>query len=82
VRFAEGFAAKPHFHKSHNETTYIIRGTGQILINNTWIDVKSGNIHFNPMGKVHATRNTGNEQLVFIAIFTPAMKERDMIFVE
>ena len=82
ARFTEGFAPKPHFHKSHDETTYIIRGTGKIYINNVWVDVKPGNIHYNPMGKVHTTRNTGNEPLVFLSIFTPPMKERDMVFVE
>jgi mannose-6-phosphate isomerase-like protein (cupin superfamily) len=82
ARFTEGFGPKPHFHKSHDETTYIIRGTGQIFINNTWVDVKPGNIHYNPMGKVNTTRNTENEPLVFLSIFTPPMKERDMVFVE
>jgi mannose-6-phosphate isomerase-like protein (cupin superfamily) len=82
ARFTEGFGLKPHFHKSHDETTYIIKGTGQIFINNAWVDVKPGNIHYNPMGKVHTTRNTGNEPLVFLSIFTPPMKERDMVLVE
>ena len=82
ARFTEGFGPKPHFHKSHDETTYIIMGTGQIFINNTWVDVKPGNNHYNPMGKVHTTRNTGNEPLVFLSIFTPSMKERDMVLVE
>jgi mannose-6-phosphate isomerase-like protein (cupin superfamily) len=34
------------------------------------------------MGKVHSTKVTGNEPLVVISIFTPAMKEPDRHFVE
>ncbi len=82
VRVIEGFAIKSHFHKTHDETDYVIKGTGQMLINDKWVDIKPGSLHFNPMGKVHTERSTGNEPLVFIEILTPGMKERDINFVE
>jgi mannose-6-phosphate isomerase-like protein (cupin superfamily) len=34
------------------------------------------------MTKVHSTKNTGSGELVFISIFTPAMKETDRHFVQ
>jgi len=80
MRATEG-GLKPHFHKTHNETIYVIRGTGQLFINDKWVDVKAGSLHFNPMGKVHGSKATG-EGLVGISIFTPAMKEPDRHFVE
>jgi len=44
--------------------------------------VKPDTFHFNPMNKVHATKNTGNEHLVILSIFTPSMKEPDRYFVD
>ena len=82
MRVTEGAGLKPHLHKTHDEVIYVIRGTGQIFVNDTWIDVKPGSVHFNPMGKVHSSKQTGNEPLVGISIFTPAMKEPDRHFVQ
>jgi mannose-6-phosphate isomerase-like protein (cupin superfamily) len=61
---------------------YVLKGSGQMLINGKWIDVKPGTFHFGPMNKVHATKNTGKEHLVIFSIFTPSMKEPDRYFVD
>ena len=82
LRLAVGAEVKGHLHKTHNETVYVIKGTGRMLVNDKWIDIKPGTLHFNPMGKVHYTKNTGNEPLVVISIYTPAMKEPDSHFVQ
>ena len=82
VRQAEGFVVKPHYHKTHTESVYVIKGTAQMLVNDKWVDIKPGSIHFNPPGKVHSVKNIGNEPLVIISIFSPALKEPDRNFVE
>lgn len=82
ARAREGAGLKSHVHKTHDEMVYIIKGSGQMFINGKWIDVKPGTFHFNPMNKVHATRNTGKEDLVLLSIFTPSMKEPDRYFVD
>ena len=83
VRSIEGFFLKPHFHKTHDETVCVIKGTGQMLVNNKWVDINPGSVHFNPIGKVHSIiKQTGNEPLVIISIFTPALKEPDRHFVQ
>jgi len=82
LRATEGVVIKSHLHKTHDETVYVIKGTAQMFINDKWVDVKPGTLHFNPMGKVHSLKVTGNEPLVAISIFTPAMKEPDRHFVE
>jgi len=82
VRLGEGEEIKAHFHKTHDETIYVIKGTGRMLVGDKWIDIKPGTFHFNSMGKVHYTKNTGDEPLVAISIFTPAMREPDNHFVE
>ena len=82
VRQAVGFLVKPHYHKSHAESVYVIKGTAQMLVNGNWVDIKPGSIHFNPPGKVYSVRNTGNEPLVIMSLFTPALKEPDRHFTE
>ena len=82
-RSIEGsISAKPHIHKTHDETLYIVRGTAQLFIDGKWVDFNAGGIHFNPMGKAHAVRHVGKEPMVVISIFSPAMKEPDRHFVE
>ena len=82
LRSTEGAELKPHLHKTHDETVYVIRGTAQIFVNDKWVDVKPGSLHFNPMGKVHGSRVTGAEPYIGISIFTPALKEPDRHFVQ
>lgn len=83
VRSIEGYFLKPHIHKTHDEMVYVIKGKGQMLINDKWIDIQQGNVHFNPMGKVHSIKHAGGrEELVVLSVFTPAMKETDRHFVQ
>lgn len=82
VRMMPGADLGPHYHESHDEIEYVIRGTGQLLVNDRWVDIKPGSIHFNPMGKVHAAKNTGNEPLIVLIAFTPAMKTTDRHFLK
>ena len=82
VRMVDGHVVKKHFHKTHDEVIFIIKGTGQMFVNEEWVSLKPGCIHFNPIGKIHSTKQTGNEPLVYISVFTPALKERDRNFVE
>jgi len=82
VRMMPGAELGPHYHESHDEIEYVIRGTGQLLVNDRWVDIKPGSIHFNPMRKVHAARNTGNEPLIVLIAFTPAMKVTDRHFLK
>jgi len=78
----EGAELKHHYHKKHAETEVFIRGTGQLLVGDRWVEVKAGSLHFNPANAVHAIRNTGTEPLVVLVLFTPGMKETDRHFTE
>jgi mannose-6-phosphate isomerase-like protein (cupin superfamily) len=82
LRATEGVVIKSHLHKTHDETVYVIKGTGQMFVNDKWTDIKPGSLHFNPMGKAHSIKVIGNKPLVVISIFTPAMKEPDRHFLE
>jgi quercetin dioxygenase-like cupin family protein len=82
VRMMPGAELGPHYHETHVEIEYVIRGTAQLLVNDKWVEIKPGSIHFNPMGKVHAAKNTGNEPLIVLIAFTPAMKVTDRHFLK
>jgi quercetin dioxygenase-like cupin family protein len=82
VRTIEGPGLKRHVHKAHDETIFVVKGAGQIFVNDKWIDVKPGSIHFNPKGAVHTSRPAGNEPFVIVSMFTPALKEPDRQSVE
>ena len=58
VRAVPGFVLKSHFHKTHDETLYVIKGAGQMLINDKWVDLKPGSFHFNPLSKPIRCRKT------------------------
>ena len=83
VRSIGGPGLKKHIHKTHNEMIYVVSGSGQIFVDDEKsVDVKPGNLHFNPMGKVHTSRPAGDEPFVIISVFTPALKAPDREFVE
>jgi mannose-6-phosphate isomerase-like protein (cupin superfamily) len=82
IRMAPGAELGPHVHRTHDEIEYFIRGTALLFVNDTWVEVRSGMIHFNPMGKAHGMRNTGSEPFVALIAFTPAMRETDRHFLK
>jgi len=77
LRLVEGAEAKKHYHKTHNEMLVCVKGKGQMMVGEKWVDIKPGTVHFNPMGKAHAAKNIGKGPFVLISIYTPAMKEPD-----
>ena len=82
VRMAPGAELGPHFHQTHDETEYVIRGTGQLFVDGKWVGIKPGSFHFNPKNKAHGAKNTGDEPLVVLIMFTPAMREVDRHFLK
>ena len=52
-----------------SETYYILTGEGEYNDNGTsWRHVKAGDITFTPDGRGHGLANTGNTDLVFMAL--------------
>lgn len=82
VRMMPGAELGPHFHKGHDEIEYVIRGRAELFIDGKWVEFKSGSIHFNPIEKIHAARNRGDEPLIVLIAFTPGMRETDRHFVK
>ena len=62
-----------HFHSTTDEVVIVMGGSGEIMINGVWTAVKTGDVHVNPRGNIHATRVLGSDDLKFISIFTPVL---------
>lgn len=57
-----------HEHFGESETYYIITGQGEYNDNGIYRAVQAGDITFTPSGKGHGLANTGNTDLVFMAL--------------
>jgi quercetin dioxygenase-like cupin family protein len=66
----KGRVAASHYHTVADEIVLIVGGGGDMLINGKWTPVKPGDLHINPRGNVHNSRNP-DEDSRFISIFTP-----------
>jgi len=73
---------KSHYHGTHDETIYVLKGKGQALVDGQWVDLSPGVVmHF--QGKqVHGARAGAGNTLVFLCLFIPGMKEIDRVFVD
>ena len=68
VTIAPGCSLGYHEHVGNSETYYIIRGEGEYNDNGDLRPVKAGDVTFTPDGCGHGLRNTGLEDLVFMAL--------------
>ena len=57
-----------HEHHGESETYYIIQGQGEYNDNGKYRPVKAGDITFTPDNHGHGLANTGNTDLVFMAL--------------
>ena len=57
-----------HEHHNESETYYILSGKGIYSDNGTLRMVKAGDVTFTPDGQGHGMTNTGDEDLVFMAL--------------
>jgi mannose-6-phosphate isomerase-like protein (cupin superfamily) len=64
-----------HFHPNMEEILYILSGAAEQWVKNERNLMKPGDSLYVPARMVHATFNTGNEMLDFLAVLSPAMSE-------
>ena len=57
-----------HEHHGNTETYFILSGTGEYSDNGEKYTVKAGDCTFCAEGNGHGLENTGNEDLVFMAL--------------
>ncbi|WP_317424255.1 cupin domain-containing protein [uncultured Acidaminococcus sp.] len=71
-----GCAVPVHQHLGNNETYYLLQGEGEYTDEDKKLTVKAGDVTFCADGGTHGLKNTGKEDLVFIALIcnTPGYK--------
>lgn len=68
VTIEPGCSLGYHEHHGESETYYILSGKGDYNDNGTVRLVKAGDITYTPNGCGHGLENTGDENLVFMAL--------------
>lgn len=63
-----GCAVPVHQHLGNNETYYLLKGEGEYTDEGIVLPVKAGDVTFCADGGTHGLKNTGKEDLVFIAL--------------
>ena len=68
VKIPVGAAIGVHKHTDTNETYHILRGTATYIDNGKVYSVKAGDTTYCADGDTHGIENTGDEDLIFIAL--------------
>jgi mannose-6-phosphate isomerase-like protein (cupin superfamily) len=68
ITLKPGCAVPVHKHVGNNETYYLLEGEGEYTDEDKKIPVKAGMVTFCADGGTHGLKNTGKENLVFIAL--------------
>ena len=68
VTLEPGCSLGYHEHHNESETYYILSGKGIYSDNGTLRMVSAGDVTFTPDGQGHGMTNTGDEDLVFMAL--------------
>lgn len=48
-------------HTNPEETAYFLRGTGEMLVGDTWYNVRPGSLVYSEEGAIHGVKNTGEK---------------------
>lgn len=71
---------KAHYHAKHDETVYIVRGSGTMRIGEATRDVSAGDLIHLPSGVVHSFAPKSKD-CVAVSVFGPKFDGTDRIFV-
>lgn len=77
-----GECASSHSHTHVEEINIIKSGTGTLQIEDEIHEVCAGSVGVIPAGQFHELKNTGDENLEFIAIFNSDANPEDIVFLE
>jgi len=67
-KLAPGASIGAHVHESSSEIIYILQGTGKVLYDGKYEEVRAGLCHYCPKGHEHSLINDSDEDLIFFAV--------------
>ena len=82
ARLAPGGKTTPHYHPQTEEIYYILRGVGQMRLEDERREVGPGDAIAIPPGARHQIVNLGEETLVFLCCCAPAYEDADTVLLE
>ncbi|KUO51708.1 MAG: hypothetical protein APF76_15090 [Desulfitibacter sp. BRH_c19] len=72
-RFGEDQTGPKHSHETEVEVYFCLKGEGCVIVDEKEFILKEGNILYIPPKAVHETKNVGNSDFEFLAIFSPCL---------
>ena len=72
ITIEPGKASTPHFHKSSEESYYVLSGEASLVIDQQVFTLLPGEAILIEPHEVHQISNQGDQDLVFIAVCVPA----------
>lgn len=82
VVIPSGCSSKLHYHPEAEETYYILKGTGKMIIKERELLVKTGDAIFIAPPEKHQIFANENEDLEFAAICAPAWEPTNTVFLD
>ncbi len=73
---------KAHYHASHTENLYVIRGKAQMQLGDTTLLIQAGDFINIPPNTIHSVKVTSMDWLEVISVQSPEFKGEDRIWVE
>lgn len=73
---------KPHIHAVHSEHVYVLEGTGKMLLGDTTIEVKAGDLLYIPPQTIHALRVTSTAPMKVLSLQAPEFDGKDRLFID
>ncbi|MER0246939.1 cupin domain-containing protein [Streptomyces sp. HSW2009] len=68
---ARSAGAKPHFHRAMSESFYVLSGALELYDGDRWVTGRTGDFLYVPVGGLHAFKNTTDEPLTMLMLFSP-----------
>jgi oxalate decarboxylase len=80
VKLAKGSIREPHWHPNANEMSYCVKGQAKMTIfspgsNHDTFTLSPGEISFVPKGSIHHISNIGDEEVLFLTVFSHSQPE-------
>lgn len=60
-----------HVHENSEEVVFVIKGKGEVIINDKSYTIMPGSLVYTPPGVPHQYKNTGEEELILFAVYSP-----------
>ena len=69
----------PHVHKAHDVTVTLLKGQGELTLDQRRIELRAGDVIYIPRNAVHYFVNTSSQPAVALAVYAPPFDGKDTV---